>query len=163
MVDSVYKIIELVGTSTESWEKAAGAAVAQAAKSLRDLRAAQDHGVNAFVFHAAHDSLEVGDCFGPEDPGNQLLENDAIDFGAFRGVRPHVAEAARGQLLGIDLAVDQIACPEDAEPAEAELGGPRGDHLRDMQPGQGRASVHPLQPLVERLAQAAEEIIARFG
>jgi len=38
MVDSVYKIIELVGTSTESWEKAAGAAVAQAAKSLRDLR-----------------------------------------------------------------------------------------------------------------------------
>jgi flavin-binding protein dodecin len=38
MVDSVYKIIELVGTSTESWEKAAGAAVVQAAKSLRDLR-----------------------------------------------------------------------------------------------------------------------------
>jgi flavin-binding protein dodecin len=38
MVDSVYKIIELVGTSTESWEKAAGAAVTQAAKSLRDLR-----------------------------------------------------------------------------------------------------------------------------
>ena len=38
MADSVYKIIELVGTSTESWEKAAGAAVAQAAKSLRDLR-----------------------------------------------------------------------------------------------------------------------------
>ena len=38
MAESVYKIIELVGTSTESWEKAAGAAVAQAAKSLRDLR-----------------------------------------------------------------------------------------------------------------------------
>lgn len=38
MADSVYKIIELVGTSTESWEKAAGAAVAQAAKTLRDLR-----------------------------------------------------------------------------------------------------------------------------
>ncbi len=38
MADSVYKIIELVGTSSESWEKAAGAAVGQASKSLRDLR-----------------------------------------------------------------------------------------------------------------------------
>lgn len=35
---SVYKIIELVGTSTESWEKAAEAAVETASKSLRDLR-----------------------------------------------------------------------------------------------------------------------------
>jgi len=41
MSDSVYKIIELVGTSSESWEKAAAAAVAQAAKSLRDLRIAE--------------------------------------------------------------------------------------------------------------------------
>jgi len=41
MTDSVYKIIELVGTSTESWEKAAAVAVEQAAKSLRDLRIAE--------------------------------------------------------------------------------------------------------------------------
>ncbi len=41
MADSVYKVIELVGTSTESWEKAAAAAVDQAAKSLRDLRIAE--------------------------------------------------------------------------------------------------------------------------
>ncbi|HEU4427962.1 MAG TPA: dodecin family protein [Myxococcota bacterium] len=41
MADSVYKVIELVGTSTESWEKAAAAAVTQAAKSLRDLRIAE--------------------------------------------------------------------------------------------------------------------------
>ena len=41
MADSVYKVIELVGTSTESWEKAAGVAVEQAAKSLRDLRIAE--------------------------------------------------------------------------------------------------------------------------
>ena len=41
MADSVYKIIELVGTSTESWEKAAKAAVDRAAKSLRDLRVAE--------------------------------------------------------------------------------------------------------------------------
>jgi hypothetical protein len=41
MAESVYKIVELVGTSTESWEKAASAAVAQAAKSLRDVRVAE--------------------------------------------------------------------------------------------------------------------------
>jgi flavin-binding protein dodecin len=41
MADSVYKVIELVGTSTESWEKAACAAVEQASKSLRDLRIAE--------------------------------------------------------------------------------------------------------------------------
>jgi len=40
MAESVYKVIELVGTSTESWEKAAAAAVARAARSLRDLRIA---------------------------------------------------------------------------------------------------------------------------
>ena len=41
MPESVYKVIELVGTSTESWEKAATAAVKRAAKSLRDLRVAE--------------------------------------------------------------------------------------------------------------------------
>jgi len=41
MAESVYKIIELVGTSTESWEKAANAAVETASQSLRDLRIAE--------------------------------------------------------------------------------------------------------------------------
>jgi flavin-binding protein dodecin len=41
MSESVYKIIELVGTSTESWEKAAAAAVNRAGESLRDLRVAE--------------------------------------------------------------------------------------------------------------------------
>jgi flavin-binding protein dodecin len=41
MAESVYKVIELVGTSTESWEKAAAAAVKKAAQSLRDLRVAE--------------------------------------------------------------------------------------------------------------------------
>jgi flavin-binding protein dodecin len=41
MAESVYKIIELVGTSSESWEKAAKAAVDRASKSLRDLRIAE--------------------------------------------------------------------------------------------------------------------------
>lgn len=41
MPNSVYKIIELVGTSPESWEKATANAVARASKSLRDLRIAE--------------------------------------------------------------------------------------------------------------------------
>jgi dodecin len=41
MAESVYKVIELVGTSTESWEKAAAAAVERASSSVRDLRVAK--------------------------------------------------------------------------------------------------------------------------
>jgi flavin-binding protein dodecin len=41
MPESVYKIVELVGTSNESWEKAANAVVDRASKSLRDLRIAE--------------------------------------------------------------------------------------------------------------------------
>jgi flavin-binding protein dodecin len=41
MADSVYKVIELVGSSPDSWEKAAAEAVERAAKSLRDLRIAE--------------------------------------------------------------------------------------------------------------------------
>jgi flavin-binding protein dodecin len=41
MAESVYKVIELVGTSSDSWEKAAKVAVERAAKSLRDLRVAE--------------------------------------------------------------------------------------------------------------------------
>ena len=41
MAESVYKVIEIVGTSTESWERATSAAVERAAESLRDLRVAE--------------------------------------------------------------------------------------------------------------------------
>ena len=41
MADSVYKVIEVIGTSTESWEKAANVAVNRASKTLRDLRVAE--------------------------------------------------------------------------------------------------------------------------
>lgn len=41
MAESTYKVIELIGTSTESWEKAASAAVETAAKHLRELRVAE--------------------------------------------------------------------------------------------------------------------------
>jgi flavin-binding protein dodecin len=41
MTESVYKVIEMIGTSSESWEQAATAAVERAAETLRDLRIAQ--------------------------------------------------------------------------------------------------------------------------
>jgi flavin-binding protein dodecin len=41
MAESVYKVIELVGTSSESWEKAAAAAIKLAAKTVRDMRVAE--------------------------------------------------------------------------------------------------------------------------
>ncbi len=41
MAESVYKVIELVGTSPDSWEKAAAAAIQRASASLRDLRIAE--------------------------------------------------------------------------------------------------------------------------
>lgn len=55
MPDSVYKIIELVGTSTESWEKAAGNAISKAAESLRDLRIAE---VSAMDIHLKDGKIE---------------------------------------------------------------------------------------------------------
>ena len=41
MAESVYKVIEIVGSSSESWEKAASVAIERASKSLRDLRIAE--------------------------------------------------------------------------------------------------------------------------
>lgn len=41
MAENVYKVIELIGTSTESWERAAAAAVERAGKTLRELRVAE--------------------------------------------------------------------------------------------------------------------------
>jgi hypothetical protein len=41
MAESIYKVIELIGTSTKSWEEAAKNAVETASKSLRDLRVAE--------------------------------------------------------------------------------------------------------------------------
>jgi flavin-binding protein dodecin len=41
MAESVYKVIDLVGSSSESWERAAAVAIEQASKTLRDLRVAR--------------------------------------------------------------------------------------------------------------------------
>ena len=51
MPDSVYKVIELVGTSKDSWEKAAASAVLAASKSLRDLRVAEVSQLDVHVEH----------------------------------------------------------------------------------------------------------------
>ena len=55
MSNSVYKIIELVGTSTESWEKAAASAIAKASETLRDLRVAE---VSEFDMHIKDGKIE---------------------------------------------------------------------------------------------------------
>lgn len=59
MAESVYKVIELVGTSTESWEKAASAAVALASKSLRDLRVAEVSNMDLTIKNGKVDSYRV--------------------------------------------------------------------------------------------------------
>ena len=56
MAESVYKVIELVGTSTTSWEKAAAAAIERAGKSLRDLRIAE---VTDLDMHIKNGKVEV--------------------------------------------------------------------------------------------------------
>jgi flavin-binding protein dodecin len=56
VAESVYKIIDLVGTSSESWEKAAAVAVKQAAQTLRDLRIAEVIQMDAVI--AADGSIE---------------------------------------------------------------------------------------------------------
>jgi hypothetical protein len=55
MSDSVYKIIELVGTSTKSWEDAAAKAITKASKTLRDLRIAE---VSAMDIHLKDGEIE---------------------------------------------------------------------------------------------------------
>ena len=67
MAESVYKVIELVGTSSESWEKAAAAAIERASMSLRDLRVAEvveqdlviEEGQGRSLSHQAQSVLQV--------------------------------------------------------------------------------------------------------
>ena len=66
MAESVYKIIELVGTSDESFEKAVAAAVAMASASLRDLRIAEVSKLDA--------SIEDGSCQHVPGQGQALLQ-----------------------------------------------------------------------------------------
>ena len=69
--ESVYNVIELVGTSTESWEKAAAAAIERASKSLRDLRIAevveQDLVIDEGKVEAYRTKLKVSFKYGGKD------------------------------------------------------------------------------------------------
>jgi len=72
MAESVYKFIELVGTSTKSWEEAAAVAVETAAKSLRDLRVAEivqlDVQIEDGKVHAYRAKVKLSFKYeGPED------------------------------------------------------------------------------------------------
>ena len=71
MAESVYKVIELVGTSTESWEKAATAAISKASKSLRDLRIAEvsqlDMQIEGGKVRAYRAKVKVSFKFGGKD------------------------------------------------------------------------------------------------
>jgi flavin-binding protein dodecin len=63
MADAVYKVVEIIGTSSESWEKAAALAVDTAAKTLRDLRVAevveQDLVINSGKVEAYRTKLRI--------------------------------------------------------------------------------------------------------
>jgi dodecin len=71
MAESVYKVIELIGTSTESWEKAAVAAVELAGKKLHDLRIAevveQDLQIEEGVVHAFRTKVKVSFKYHQEE------------------------------------------------------------------------------------------------
>lgn len=71
MAESVYKVIELVGTSAESWERAATAAVERAAETLRDLRIAevleQDMQINNGKVEAFRVKLKLSFKYGSSD------------------------------------------------------------------------------------------------
>ena len=49
MTESVYKIVEIIGTSSESWEKAVANAVATAGETIRDLRVAEVSGLDVTI------------------------------------------------------------------------------------------------------------------
>lgn len=80
MAESVYKVIELVGTSTTSWEKAAQAAVKLAAQSLRDLRVAE---ISALDMHledgkiiAYRARVKVSFKYGADSPSAKSLAGE---------------------------------------------------------------------------------------
>ncbi len=71
MAESVYKVIELVGSSSESWEKAAAAAIERAGQSLRDLRIAEvsqlDLQINDGKIEAYRTKVKVSFKYEPGD------------------------------------------------------------------------------------------------
>ena len=94
MAESVYKIIELVGTSSESWEKAATAAVARASSSLRDLRIAEVAELDLQIEGGQHiarrsrspSSTRVASN-APGDHSSPLVDSSSFSYDTRRGPR----------------------------------------------------------------------------
>jgi hypothetical protein len=129
----------------------------------RSLGAAEDDGVAALLFHPSDDPLMVSDCVGLEDPVNQLIHDDAIDFFPFRGVRAHIRQSARGESFWIDPALDQPTSPDQAEAPEAALDGAGGDDLGDVQPAQRRSRLDRGKRLVDGVVGTDQESAPIFA
>ena len=114
MTTSVYAVSELIGTSTESWEQAAAAAVEQAARTLRDLRIAQ-------VVEPRHDHRGRSGFDLPRCEGQGLLQTRGEQVGrpaVGSGVGP--TPTAPSERLGNDrVAPRQPAPGRDTAPARA--------------------------------------------
>ena len=67
MAESIYKVIELIGTSTKSWEDAAKNAVETASKSLRDLRVAEITKLDLKIENGKAAENQTGDAIGGEE------------------------------------------------------------------------------------------------
>jgi flavin-binding protein dodecin len=80
--ESVYKVIELIGSSEESWEKAAAAAIAEASKTLRDLRVAEVSELDVQIengrVQAYRAKLKVSFKYDRADPAEAYLEAPTI-------------------------------------------------------------------------------------
>ena len=99
-----------------------------------------------------------------EDAVHQLIHDDAIALFAFVGVRPHALQAARGELPGINLAVDEPARSGDADAPEAARDGLCRDNLGDVRPWQGRSRRDVREGRQDRLrpcAHAAPQLATR--
>ena len=78
MAESVYKVIELVGTSTESWEKAAAAAVARAGSSLRELRISTCNSATARSWRIAPRSRFPSSTRKPRTDGTLIAARSGV-------------------------------------------------------------------------------------
>src|SRR3982074_2790264 len=72
-----------------------------------DFGATEHNSVAALVLHSPYDLLMKRDCIGFEDPANQLIHDDTVDFVAFGDARTKVLEPAGFKLFRIDVTVDE--------------------------------------------------------
>ncbi len=124
----------------------------------RDLGAAEDYGVAAFLLETRDDLLEGGDGFGFEDSADELVEDNAVDGFAFAGVGAEVIDVVGRQLVWVDVAFGEPAGPGDGNAAEALLGGCGGDYFCDVKPWPWRVREDVGERLVDGIVGADEEV-----